>query len=1560
MKRLLLIIAMLVGGIVMFAQPRSEEQAKQIAKEFFGKKPQRKATSLSVVPQQKVSETIRKRVSRSKSTSSQHSSCYIINDEDNNRFVIVSADERMYEILGYSNSGCFDPDNAPDGLMMLMSGYEVEHNYVISNYNTIDSHSSKRENVSAISPLIKSKWGQNSPFNLQCPLSSTGNKSVSGCVATAMAQVLNYYKQPIRGQGGREYYTTRSTNTFQMFNYDSLTIDWNSIKDTYRYYYDENGKYQSVPNRTDIENDEVAKLMHACGVSVFMDYDDGSGAFPSDIPYALINHFGYNPNIICVRRECYSNKEWNTMIMEELNAQRPIIYGGQDGDYGGHEFIIDGIDDNGLYHFNFGWYGNGDGYFSIDAIDPNIYKFHLDHDMVIKVAPNIVEGDNANIYFNQFSLNSAINVGDSYKINLSFKLYSNQINSQNFIFDGNVGIGVFDKDWNLINKLYEFDANKLGYYNKIFIQPQYIKWPDYYDDSGLLRFNVKFADSIFGKDDTQLYVAPYAIINSKIVRGRSLNGEKNWYRATTQNGRILFEPNIKIEDPEPPFPPVEYDTVPDWLVGTYNVSALDDINKKTSVWQVSLLKDEGDPTKCWLYNIDGILKEKGFSAAINKVSGYMCKDGKIRIPANQNIDNEYWVKNYQSTDSILVEISKVNKSMDISDAWGISNKSTGEMLSRYTKTHFNLNVHEDSIAMPLINVDEEHHMSISCTTKDVVIKYTYTRHGEDPNNNSTTYNGKVTLEKNGVVKAVAYKDGQSSAISTYNVTSFKVETPDVLQEENHITLTCATEGASIYYVWNGETKQSNTLDIEKSGVIKVYAEKDDFTKSDVRELSLEYIPNQPTPDVLVIANNEAGKLASRISDAEEYSVTHLTISGMINGTDIIFIREMFYNRKLTGLDLENATIVSGGDAYDTTINAVTKDNIIGAYLFENCKQMISIKLPSNAVKIEGHAFDGCKSLKRLDIPASCVEVESMIVSGCNNIEEVNLSDAVQKFPALAVYSCNNITRINASEGNQYFKSVNGVLFTKDSKTIVRYPEGKEDLAYSIPDGVVTIGQDAFDYGKISNITIPNTVTTIESSAFENCKNIQTLTIPNSVTTIGESAFKGCDKLDNVTMSSEVSSIESFTFGSCKNLRKFFIGAKVSNIDKLAFDNCHSLQEFEVDENSNFFTVYAGILYTKDMEELVKCPMALYAEEYIVPNGVKVIRSEAFASCTNVKRFYLPETLTTIGEFAFEKCEMTSIRVPQAVTSISNHAFSGCKNLETFVIPDGVEEIESFILNRCEKMTYVYIPESVKSIGTWAIANNPTLTMINSQIKDIDKVTVSYDAFEKIPSDCTWRVPAGGSKGTDNYEKYANLYKVQPWWVSTWNIIIDEEIAESIDFEDVTIRTFCSECPLDFSDVEGLCAYIASGFSARTGEVIMSRVKQVPAETGLLLVGEKNKSYNVPVKKNDYEYSNLLKGVLKDTVITSGYILNAESESFDTVKKDKTVKAGEAYLGISTKDAKQLRIRFIDTTNIEDGIDSAQPENDLNESWLTLQGTRLNSKPTQKGVYIHNGRKVLLK
>ncbi|MBQ5980949.1 MAG: leucine-rich repeat protein [Prevotella sp.] len=1362
MKRITLSLIALLLCLCIQAQHRSEQEAIQIAQEFFAKKQMNKAPRLSVVPQQKVSQQIQRRVASAKKTPAQNSSFYIINDEESNRFVIVAADERLNTILGYSDHGAFDDNKAPEGLLELMLNYDAQYSFLLAN-GCVTSYDHKTDSKD-IGPLIPSQWGQDSPFNDDCPENkkfATGELCASGCVATAMAQVMNYYKYPAKGQGGTYTYTINSQGIPQSFNYDALTINWDNILNIYD------------SNSTDKQKSEVAKLLHACGVSVSMDYGEDnynqSGAYSPNIPYAMIHYFGYNPNVVYYDRAYFSDKEWNQIIMAELESSRQILYSGQSW-LGGHQFILDGCNSEGKYHFNFGWKGDGDGYFEIDAISPSILQnYSSNHTMVCLITPNEVGIHEDVFYSDIFTINNAdkseTKVGRSVDFEFSPICYSsNSTYKENRLstFSGKLGVGLYDTNFNYLQSLKEYNVSDVAICEGFNVP------------GSLFLYSGTFKDG-------EYYIAPYAKASeSKYpTRIRTPRGERDFYYVSVDNGNVQFQVG---GGPTPPSFPVVVE-------GDYNISA-SNIAVTKEKWNISIWQDREDAAKYWISNFDPAVAKKGYNyeSGWNKVYGYINETHtQLSVPVNQEIGKDIVTRNISGGNNITIQLTEKDGKMyfsSINDIWGSKELSAESEMSRYQYTTIAYGKIDgiSPIETPSIDVSSNS-FTLHCGTKGAVIYYT-TDNSTPSENNSRYNNTPVSLYHNCTIKAIACKDGQSSEVATYKVTTFKVKTPIINRDEsnlNHYTFTCATEGASIYYDWDGKTRQTGSLDIKKSGVIKVYAEKDDFIKSDVKEQSLEYIPDPvPAPGILVIADNEAGKLSTRISDTDKLSATRLTVSGKINGTDIIFIREMFYHGKLTDLDMENATIVSGGDAYDTTINAVTEDNNVGMYFFENCKQMVSIKLPSSAVKIERHAFSGCKSLKKLDIPISCVEVESMALINCDNLEEVNFSDAVQNFPGLAVYLCKNLMKINVSEGNQYYKSVDGVLFSKDGKILVRYPMGKSDISYTIPNGVVTIGKEAFDNAKIASVTIPNTVTTIESSAFESCKDIQSLIIPNSVTTIGESAFSGCNQLDNVTMSSEVSHIKSFTFGNCENLRKFYIGAKVSSIDKLAFYNCQSLQEFEVDENSNFFTAQTGILYTKDMQELVKCPMAMYSAEYIVPNGVKVIRAEAFATCTNIKRFYLPETLTTIGECAFENCEMASIRIPQTVTEIGEFAFNNCNNLESLVLPEGIKKIQNMTLHGCKSLSYVYIPANVEEFGMWAIADCPSLTMINCQIKDIENIIIHYDSdgkyydsFEGIPVDCTWRVPADGANGTSDYDKYVELYKAQPWWVPTWRIILDD-------------------------------------------------------------------------------------------------------------------------------------------------------------------------------------------
>ncbi|MDE7380532.1 MAG: C10 family peptidase [Muribaculaceae bacterium] len=290
------------------------------------------------------------------STSSEGNCYYIFNFPADGGFAIISADDRLPMVLGFSESGNFDERRMPDNMKWWLTEYTRDISDFLRRDPNIDSLPSRvapmRKAVDRveIAPLLKTTWDQTVPYNNDCPLDSrTGQRSVTGCVATAMAQVMKYHSWPVNPKG--------SANGV-MFN--GTTLDWDNMLDSYTDY-----------NWTGPQAAAVAQLMRQCGASVAMQYSSyASGAYPFNVPEALIEYFDYNPSMEILFRDYYTQKEWNDMVYGELEANRPVYYSGQ-SDNGGHAFVCDGYLGNDLFHFNWGWSGYQDGYFRLNALNPS-------------------------------------------------------------------------------------------------------------------------------------------------------------------------------------------------------------------------------------------------------------------------------------------------------------------------------------------------------------------------------------------------------------------------------------------------------------------------------------------------------------------------------------------------------------------------------------------------------------------------------------------------------------------------------------------------------------------------------------------------------------------------------------------------------------------------------------------------------------------------------------------------------------------------------------------------------------------------------------------------------------------------------------------------------------------------------------------------------------------------------------------------------------------------------------------------------------------------------------
>ena len=269
-------------------------------------------------------------------------------------FVIAAADDRMPVKLGYSDSGSFDPDHIPPQLKDLLEEYAREATYYFSHESESTPLSTTRATRANIPALISTQWNQSDPYNLDCPLQG-GARSVTGCVATAMAQVIKYHNYPATGSGTHEYICNGETLSFD---YGATVFDYANMLDRYD------------DSASEIQKKAVANLMYGCGVGVNMKYTSGeSGAFDIDIPYALKTFFNYDAGVRLLKKIYYSTTEWEELVYNEIAEGRPVIYSGQAAN-GGHEFVCDGYTD-GYFHINWGWGGYCDGNFLLSALNPD-------------------------------------------------------------------------------------------------------------------------------------------------------------------------------------------------------------------------------------------------------------------------------------------------------------------------------------------------------------------------------------------------------------------------------------------------------------------------------------------------------------------------------------------------------------------------------------------------------------------------------------------------------------------------------------------------------------------------------------------------------------------------------------------------------------------------------------------------------------------------------------------------------------------------------------------------------------------------------------------------------------------------------------------------------------------------------------------------------------------------------------------------------------------------------------------------------------------------------------
>lgn len=358
----LLAVGLTLFQVLAWAGPRSFQQAQAIAE-------RQAALQGIIMDQQQVSKARKQYLLNGSSSSETATSYYVFDNGADKGFTIVSGDDELPEIVGYSAHGNSENLMKTEGCAAFLKAYQK----FVAAFTQGDAKARKilaeqralkadgRYQQPKIAPLLGDiAWNQETPYNNMCPEYEGSELSVTGCIATAMAQVMMYYKYPKELKADIPAYTTATNKLKVNAISKGEEYDWNNMLPTYT-----EGKYNTT------QADAVAKLMFHCGAAVQMDYGDSSGALLR--PEDMSTYFGYDADLLQeVYRSVYTLAEWKKILDRELEAKRPIIYGGVRSYERGHQFVCDGSDGEGLYHINWGWSGDSDGYFDITLLDPDV------------------------------------------------------------------------------------------------------------------------------------------------------------------------------------------------------------------------------------------------------------------------------------------------------------------------------------------------------------------------------------------------------------------------------------------------------------------------------------------------------------------------------------------------------------------------------------------------------------------------------------------------------------------------------------------------------------------------------------------------------------------------------------------------------------------------------------------------------------------------------------------------------------------------------------------------------------------------------------------------------------------------------------------------------------------------------------------------------------------------------------------------------------------------------------------------------------------------------------
>ncbi len=654
---------------------------------------------------------------------------------------------------------------------------------------------------------------------------------------------------------------------------------------------------------------------------------------------------------------------------------------------------------------------------------------------------------------------------------------------------------------------------------------------------------------------------------------------------------------------------------------------------------------------------------------------------------------------------------------------------------------------------------------------------------------------------------------------------------------------------------------------------------------------------------------------------------------------------------LTSVIIGSSVDEMGGDVFNGCINLNTVDihegaSVIGQSAFYGCKKLSTITIPNSVLTIGASAFNNCISLTEAKIGNGVKTIPDNVFQGCTNLESVSLGTKVENINYKSFDGCTNLSSINL---NDQIKSFGTCAFLDcTSLTSVIIGSSVDEMGGDVFNGCINL----------NTVDIHEGASVIGQSAFYGCKKLSTITIPNSVLTIGASAFNNCISLTEAKIGNGVQVIPDNIFQGCTRLSTVSLGSIVKKVGYKAFDGCNSMSSFTINNTntpeveSTSFSDYGATLYVPSQSISAYKAHEVWKIFYDIKEiGSSAVIDNITFTDPEVKKICVANWDSNgDGELSKDEAAM--------VTSLGT-AFNGnllITNFNELKYFTGLSKIDDSAFSGCTSLTSVTIPNSVTSIGDNAFENCTSLTDFYSLTEEVPLTAATAFDGSDTDKNATLHVP----------EAQKDTYMTTTPWSEFKVIAALEDDEDAITIKDTGKGTYCSEYDLDFTNVEGIKAYVAIGYDDITKTIWLARIYAVPAGTGIMVKGDPGK-YKIPHETVKSVYANYFKGNLGSTVtinatdgdMTNYYMKNGQ---FVSVNGTANIAANRCYLQLPTSvfaGTRSIGIVYDDEEEGTTSIYNSQFKINSFDQWFDMQGRRV-SKPTKPGLYIKNGKKVVIK